>query len=271
MAFSPDGRRLAIRDQGDGALIWEMAGDRQIKLRADQGLGRAARGLVDRAPSPVRPRRPAPRAGRSRPERDPTAQALTRLRRGDGRAPGSRFAGATAPLAFSRDGRRLIALDPEKGGVEARVFDPADGRELARLRGHTGPILAAAFSPDGARIVTSSRDGTVKVWDAAGRELMTLPGTAASPSHLRFSADGTGSSGPTTRPTSSSGRPVLPRLPLPSILRPPTPDLQEPRPMQFRQFRRFATPALTAALATAILRARRPPRSHRPTPPTRRS
>ena len=57
--------------------------------------------------------------------------------------------GATTPLAFSRDGRRLIALDPEKGGVEARVLDTADGRELARLRGHTGPILAAAFSPDG--------------------------------------------------------------------------------------------------------------------------
>src|SRR5262249_53581786 len=98
--------------------------------------------------------------------------------------------GATAPLASSRDGLRLIALDPDKCCVEARVLDPADGREHARLRGHTGPILAAAFSPDGNRIVTSSRDATIKLWDADGRELMTLPSDGREPVHLRFSDDG---------------------------------------------------------------------------------
>ena len=37
--------------------------------------------------------------------------------------------------------------------------------------------MAAAFSPDGARIVSGSDDGTVRVWDAAsGAELLVLRG-----------------------------------------------------------------------------------------------
>ena len=45
------------------------------------------------------------------------------------------------------------------------------------LRGHEGDALAVAFSPDGARIVSGSADGTVRVWDAAsGEELLVLRG-----------------------------------------------------------------------------------------------
>ena len=34
-----------------------------------------------------------------------------------------------------------------------------------------------SWSPDGTRLATGSRDGTAKVWDAAGgRELLTLKG-----------------------------------------------------------------------------------------------
>jgi len=36
------------------------------------------------------------------------------------------------------------------------------------LRGHARRLLAASFSPDGARIVTTSADETVRVWNADG-------------------------------------------------------------------------------------------------------
>ncbi|WP_437303846.1 nSTAND1 domain-containing NTPase [Sorangium sp. So ce388] len=36
------------------------------------------------------------------------------------------------------------------------------------FRGHRGGVLSAAFSPDGQRIVTASRDGTARVWNADG-------------------------------------------------------------------------------------------------------
>ena len=46
------------------------------------------------------------------------------------------------------------------------------------LRGHTGPIYSAAYSPDGRWIVTASRDGTARVWDAqSGQEMMELEHT----------------------------------------------------------------------------------------------
>ncbi len=60
------------------------------------------------------------------------------------------------------------------------------------LRGHTQWVTSVAFSPDGTRLATSSRDRTVKVWEAAtGRELLSVPAHAASVWNVVFSPDGT--------------------------------------------------------------------------------
>src|SRR5262249_36553268 len=41
--------------------------------------------------------------------------------------------------------------------------------------GHKLPVVSMAFSPDGGRILSTSRDGTARIWDAAtGRELTVL-------------------------------------------------------------------------------------------------
>ncbi len=188
VAISPDDRRLAIVGQGGGALIWEMGSDRPIKLLDEPSNETAA------ASSPVPLLVFAPDSRRLALSgvdgREPADHVLTLFDAATG-TPQLTIRGASAALAFSRDGRRLIAHDPEKGAAETRVFDTAVGLERARLRGHSRPVHAAAFSPDGARIVTSSRDGTLTVWDAAGRELLTLAGNGRALNQLRFNDDGT--------------------------------------------------------------------------------
>jgi WD40 repeat protein len=57
------------------------------------------------------------------------------------------------------------------------VWDAASGAELLVLRGHEGYVYAAGFSPDGARIVSGSEDGTIRVtW--IGRSKQELIQTA---------------------------------------------------------------------------------------------
>jgi len=53
------------------------------------------------------------------------------------------------------------------------VFDAATGTELARLD-HDGPVWAVAFAPDGTRVATASADGSARIFDATGTELLRL-------------------------------------------------------------------------------------------------
>jgi WD40 repeat protein len=46
-----------------------------------------------------------------------------------------------------------------------KLWDAATGREKATLDGHTGKVTSVAISRDGKRVVSGSRDNTVKVWD----------------------------------------------------------------------------------------------------------
>lgn len=69
----------------------------------------------------------------------------------------------TSPLRsveFSSDATRALVVCME----EVRVFDTSTGQELANLRGHTGFVRCGAFMPDGTGIVTSSNDGSVRMW-----------------------------------------------------------------------------------------------------------
>jgi WD40 repeat protein len=59
---------------------------------------------------------------------------------------------------------------------------------LADLVAHTGAITTCAYSPDGKRIVSASKDGTLRFWEAAtGKELQTLTGHRDSVSGFDFS------------------------------------------------------------------------------------
>jgi len=80
--------------------------------------------------------------------------------------------GNALDMAISRRENLLaVGLDLDR----AIVIDLDTGDQISTMTGHVRYIHALAFAPDETRLVTMSRDSTVKMWDiATGRELVTL-------------------------------------------------------------------------------------------------
>jgi WD40 repeat protein len=55
-----------------------------------------------------------------------------------------------------------------------RVLGAPGGNTIASTPGHNDWVYTVAASPDGSRFASGSGDGTVKLWDAAGKPLATL-------------------------------------------------------------------------------------------------
>jgi WD40 repeat protein len=72
------------------------------------------------------------------------------------------------------------------------MWDPATGAQIGRaLFGHDANVTGAAWSPDGTRIVTSSSDGTARIWDAQKARLLgQLRGHDAELFGVAWSPDG---------------------------------------------------------------------------------
>ncbi len=94
--------------------------------------------------------------------------------------------GASATIAFSADGRRLIAVSPAGVG---RIFDTATGALQATF--DTGPATAVALRPDGLRLVTAGERGAMIRNAQSGQPIVSLdlPPRAAVHS-LAYSPDG---------------------------------------------------------------------------------
>ena len=94
-------------------------------------------------------------------------------------------------------GRDFAAGVPESEQAEtgrSPGLEPRGGREAGALRvlaGHGDPVTGCAFSPDGRQVVSSSWDGTLKVWDTqSGRQLRTMTGHEGWALDCAFSPDG---------------------------------------------------------------------------------
>ncbi|MBI4870676.1 MAG: WD40 repeat domain-containing protein [Candidatus Riflebacteria bacterium] len=102
--------------------------------------------------------------------------------------------------AVAPDGFRLVSASRDE---TLRIWDLETGAELFTLgepstvgrigpkRGHKAEVVACAVTPDGRRIVSASRDKTLKLWDtASGKELGTLEGHGGEVTAIAVAPDG---------------------------------------------------------------------------------
>lgn len=105
------------------------------------------------------------------------------------------YIGEKSPLAFSPDGRRILAANQETGTMEIWNIDHAttgERRSVLWLYSPNVPLRDAAFSPDGSQLVSAHGDGTVRIWNTlngAEREILHWDGHKAD--GVCFSPDGT--------------------------------------------------------------------------------
>jgi WD40 repeat protein len=68
-------------------------------------------------------------------------------------------------VAYSPDGKRFVWARSDDKTLQ--VWDAVLGLEKLTLPGHTDGVTSVAWSPDGRRIISGSKDGTLKIWEAA--------------------------------------------------------------------------------------------------------
>jgi WD40 repeat protein len=129
------------------------------------------------------------------------------------------FKDGIASVAFSPDGKYAVLCGSGrwKGDTYVpatdygvRLWDVEQDRELsklstgpagpqtedasqstARFQGHSREVFGVDFAPDGKRVLTSSMDWTIRLWDVAtGRELRQMIGHVNSVYKVKFSPDG---------------------------------------------------------------------------------
>jgi WD40 repeat protein len=187
MAFSPDGRILAVAPPGDQIALWNTRTRREIGTLF--------------APAPLTSVAYRPRAG----------AAVVAAGSSDGyvfvwgpvNAPPVQLGGGQQArvnsLAFSPDGTLLAAGSDDGTIALARVTltgTRVTAAPLQQIGDLLSPVDAVAFSPDGRVLATGSANGAVELWDVSApshpQHLATLTGLTQAVISVAFSSSGVG-------------------------------------------------------------------------------
>jgi eukaryotic-like serine/threonine-protein kinase len=190
LAFSPDGRRLAVarsysgKERGATLSAYDIAARRQVWQVPEIGVP-----ILSAVYSPDG-RTIATGCGQFN---NYSEVGYARLHDSEtGSALGGPITGGPGGVlcvAYSPDGRHLALASRDVGDI---CDLSSESRPLVhRLHGHVNFVYAVAFSPDGRRIATGGWDKTIRLWDrTSGALLDTLVGHRGFVRGLAFSPDG---------------------------------------------------------------------------------
>jgi WD40 repeat protein len=168
LAFSPDGKTLALAEWGKTISLRDVATGREIgKLQGHKDK------VVSVAFSPDG--KVLASASWDGTVRLWDVAAAKEVRRLDGHE------GSVRCVAFAPRGR-YVASAGDDGTV--RLWELASGRECGRFTGHVGDVCALAFSPEGRRLASSGTDHTALIWDLTGRNGGPVPAARLGPEDL---------------------------------------------------------------------------------------
>jgi WD40 repeat protein/serine/threonine protein kinase len=173
IAFSPDGKSLAIAAEDKNISVWDtLTGKKYFSMRSPTFSPRCVafhpdgRHLATGHNDAVR----VWETGRDR-------EVLV-------------LRGHAAPVesvAFSPDGHRLVSASADR---TVRLWDLAAGIEVLTLRGHSEAVHGVVFSRQGRVVASASADGTLKIWDAGSVEDSLRLGSARHTGAVEINADG---------------------------------------------------------------------------------
>jgi len=173
VAFSPDGRKLAVADAINGVRIWNLVTRQVERSTTDVRGSRVLHFSPDGRHLVILAQTGEVHA------LDFQTDALVRF---------SEPVSFAQAAAFSPD-HRLVAIPGFDGAV--RVFELANGKAASRPTARTGSLLSVGFSPDGTRLFAGGLDGFVTLWDlTTGRELASAKVHQAGVFSVGFDAEG---------------------------------------------------------------------------------
>lgn len=195
LAFSPDGKVLAVGYRPGAVTLWDVGTGRVLRqlVTSDEAGANVLSQVFALAFSPDG--RLLASAGNSSlnssegPIRDVASVKLWEVT--TGKKVGSLK--AEWCVAFSRDGN-LLATGGKGGSV--KLWDVARRRLVRSLTHDDGFINAVAFGPDGTSLASGSDRGTIAVWNfRTGQKLRTITRESSNPyrfevNSVAFSADG---------------------------------------------------------------------------------
>jgi WD40 repeat protein len=175
LAFSPDGRFLAMAGNRGSLHVWETDGWKECGYWQGDVHGSPWIAFIPDSGGVV-----GSRGGQVCVWEADTGEVRTTL---GAEADSPILCGAFLP------GKEVIALGSKDGVI--RLWNPHSG-EVKRLpAGHQDRVTSLAFAPDGKTLASVSWDRTVRLWNLrANREVATLEGHKGRINAVAFSPDG---------------------------------------------------------------------------------
>lgn len=175
MAFSPDGKLLAMGDTNGEIHLWQMP--EAILLKTSKEYGSI---VLSVAFSPDGKTLATGGSNGTICCWDVNSWSICQILQGN--------TSAVLGVAFSPDGKILAS---SIGDGTVRLWDWSNTKCVLTLQAHKGQAWSIAFSPDGQILASGGDDGTLKLWDVStGQCLKTVQSDSSQIRSVAFSQDG---------------------------------------------------------------------------------